>query len=155
MTAVDRIRDHCSDLEATIFTVNGEAANESLEGQIAVAQCIRNRVLDPQKRFGSSWRSVCFRRAQFSCWIVGGGMKNFTRTVEFAEQQLALSADKRSAEYREFEYVVVGVMTNRWRDRVRGANHYVTAELYQRKPPYWTVGETPVARVDRHVFFQL
>src|SRR5688572_3742365 len=47
-----------------VQTIILEAENQSLEGQIAVGEVIRNRA----KRGDLSHESVCLSRRQFSCW---------------------------------------------------------------------------------------
>lgn len=56
---------HANDI--AIYTIVAEGRNQSLEGQIAIANVIRNRVA--QKRwYGRTVEEVCKKPWQFSCW---------------------------------------------------------------------------------------
>lgn len=50
---------------ATIF---GEARGESMEVKVAVGLVIRKRVQDPRSWWGVSFKTVCLKAKQFSCW---------------------------------------------------------------------------------------
>lgn len=53
--------------ETAIYTIIAESRNQSLEGQIAVAQVIRNRYKQ-QRWYGRTIEEVCKKPSQFSCW---------------------------------------------------------------------------------------
>lgn len=55
------------DLDAVVRTLVGEARGEPVEGQIAVAWVIMNRVMR-HWRNKKSFYDVCHDRMQFSCW---------------------------------------------------------------------------------------
>ena len=80
MTA-QQIRDELTDRQALALTVFGECRREPLAGWYAVAWVVRNRLLTP-KRFGYSFKGVCHRPAQFSCWWPGGGVQNYAAAIQ-------------------------------------------------------------------------
>jgi len=59
----------CSPANASVMveTIAGEAAGESFEGQVAVAEVIRNRA-DLGGWWGNTPEEVCLKRWQFSFW---------------------------------------------------------------------------------------
>lgn len=97
MMTTDTIKSLLTDRQAVGLTILGEARDQSLVGQIAVACCIRNRLARPA-RFGESWRAVCLRRRQFSCWEEIGGASNYAAVLAAAERLVSgFEPDPKSA----------------------------------------------------------
>lgn len=150
----DAIKQALTDRQAVALTLFGEVRNEPLIGQVAVGCVIRNRLTRPT-RFGASWREVCLRRAQFSCWFEYGGASNFAAVLAAAERVVnGLEPAPDSALGRCF-WVADGVMVHRTPDVTGGANHYLTTALLHTKPPGWTLPPARrVAEIGAHTFFQ-
>jgi N-acetylmuramoyl-L-alanine amidase len=128
----------------------GEARAEPVEGRIAVACVVRNRVQDPKGRYGRDYKGVCLRRYQFSCWIPQGGEKNY-QAVQAAAR--SLMAGRNGPVLEECCYLAAGVIMGRVLDNTRDATHYLTRTLYATKPPSWTAGLSPCAQISEHIFF--
>ena len=63
-----------SDTHTVALTLYAEARGEPIEGRIAVANVIRNRVRLQKARYGFSPKQVCLKAHQFSCWLPDGGL---------------------------------------------------------------------------------
>jgi N-acetylmuramoyl-L-alanine amidase len=137
-----------TDDEALGLTLYGEARGERVEGKIAIACVVRNRI--NAKRYGKDAKAVCLAPWQFSCWKPGGGPENYETVID------AVRNRKRGTEgpiLRECMWIAEGVLDNRVRDTVRGSTHYMTRALWESKPPKWAIGRTPVIGIGSHVFF--
>lgn len=138
MTATERDRDI---LARTLW---GEARGESLEGQIAVAWTIRNRVSDGRNKswWGEGYAGVCQAKYQFSCW--NSNDPNFAslsgaKAIPFRElAQARIAADQ--------------VIDGKVPDPTGGATHYYATTMP--KPPTWTKGAKQTLKLGRHVFFK-
>ena len=127
------------------LNVYHEAKNQSLIGQIAVAQVVLNRVQD--ERYPNtvcevvkqgptySWKPdfPVRNRCQFS-WYCDG--KSDTPKEKTAWQQAMMVAD--------------GVYYGRVYDLVDGATHYHAYYVN----PSWAESKTYIARIDDHIFYR-
>lgn len=134
-----------TDLEALTLTIFGEARSEPIEGKIAVAMVIRNRVL---AHYGgvSTYVDVCTARAQFSAWTEEVAQMN-AAAIELEGQQL-------DPTLKLCEEIALATIAGSLADNTGGANHYLTVSLYQRKPPKWAQGATG-RRIGSQVFMRL
>ena len=113
-----------------IQTIMLEAGNQSLEGQIAVGEVIRNRAL----RGDLSPESVCLARRQFSCW---NDRKQAKKRLSRASGETFQRASRAWAESEHSQ--LVGEST-----------HYHTVDVL----PYWAKGHKPAYRIGRHLFYE-
>jgi hypothetical protein len=150
----EQIRAGISDTTAVIATLLGEAAGEPVEGQIAVACVIRNRVRHP-RWWGSGWRGVCLQKWQFSCWW---------ETTPNSERVYALARalmDKQAATgpqsvVSQLDWIAAGVMDDLLMDVTQNADHYLTrALLLSGKAPAWAKANRSHVRVASHQFYRL
>lgn len=152
------IRLVLSDAIALTATLYGEASGEPIEGQIAVACVIRNRVrtdLGKDGRddwWGEGYKAVCLKPSQFSCWWENS--RNTDRVYAVAES--LLTRQPVTGVVAQLRWIVEGVTGDVILDRVKGADHYLTTALW-RSPqcPKWAKDAAPVAVVGAHTFFQL
>jgi hypothetical protein len=156
MTNVD-IKAALTDRQATALTIFGEARNEDVTGQVAIGCVIRNRLSKPL-RFGgrqdATWRDICLRKLQFSCWFEAGGAANFAAVMAAAERLVSGFDPKPDSSLAHALWVADGVMLHRTRDVTKGANHYLTTALLKTKPPGWTLPPArPVSVIGGHTFF--
>jgi N-acetylmuramoyl-L-alanine amidase len=147
------IKELLTDRSAVALTVFGEARAEPLLGQVAIACVIRNRLARPH-RFGTSWKGVCLRKSQFSCWFEYGGASNFAAVMAAAERLVSGFEPAPRSALAHALWVADGVMQAGTPDVTRGADHYLTRELLRTKPPGWTLPPArQVAEIDAHAFF--
>jgi spore germination cell wall hydrolase CwlJ-like protein len=129
------------------MTVWAESRAEPIEGQVAVACVIRNRLLLP-KRFDDTWKEVCLAKWQFSCWIPQGGEANY--------QMLMTRCDAAMRGQHTWPaqamWIAEGIISNALLDRVSGATHYFAS--WMPKPPKWAEGIDPVAVIGVHRFYK-
>jgi spore germination cell wall hydrolase CwlJ-like protein len=138
-----------SELAALMLTIYGEARAETPDGQIAVAQVVMHRLR--RGRWGHTIQAVVGAKAQFSCWWKFGGLQNWERVQAMARTVLAGTV---APELRQACWIAEGVFGERvTRDLVRGATHYLTADLLRSgHAPAWTRGMTITAHIGGHVF---
>lgn len=130
-------------------TLWGEARSEPIQGIVAVAHVIRNRVQKPGW-WGKDFSSVCLSPNQFSCWTRAGGDKNYERLLSLM-RQFADGKAIEEAGARECIGVAHLIIGNYLRDNTKSSCHYHTATLTPR--PKWAKGHAPVIQVGRHVFY--
>jgi|MudIll2142460700_1097286.scaffolds.fasta_scaffold65317_4 hypothetical protein len=154
LTLAQRVARKLDATDIIGLTLWGEARSEPVEGLVAVASVIANRVRDPQGRFGKTWQEVCLKPWQFSCWIPEGGRVNYERMKLKAEQMMATRAwpDPKETRLRECLWVARGIIDQMIRDNTRGANHYHTTVL---DPPTWADPRKITVRIGAHVFYAL
>lgn len=158
MTDIE-IRAMLDDAQTLTLTLLGEARGEEVEGRIAVASVIRNRVRDD--RWPDTFKDVCLQKLQFSCWQTIGGAANYRELMKMAERML--TNEERplrmtfasDAIVNETRWVADGILSGVTRDRTGGANHYMTRSLWETAPPAWARGAVPTCLIQRHAFFKL
>lgn len=146
------------DEQTLTLTLLGEARGEDVEGRIAVANVIRNRVRDD--RWPDAFKDVCLQKMQFSCWQTVGGAANYKSLMDLADRLLNGKPPNISfvsdALLRETAWIARGVISGETRDRTSGANHYLTRSLWESStPPQWVRGVTPSCLILRHAFFKI
>ena len=155
MTAA-HIRSALTDRQALAVTVFGEARREPLVGQHAVAWVVRNRLQWPQ-RFGASWKGVCHRPAQFSCWYPWGGASNYAAVMAAAQQVIDGPVPTPGSALARALQVAEDVMAGRGDDPTGTADHYF-APISMKPPsrvPVWAQGHTPTVVIGAHRFYRL
>lgn len=142
--------DALTDAEVVSLTVFGEARGAGVEGMRAVADVIRNRVL--AKRYGT-WREVCLRKWQFSCWTPVGGPSNYL-TVLAAAKAIVFKTAPPPGLAKCFAIAVETVEGAR-PDSTIGSTHYMVDSLYEDplKCPRWARRLQPAVQIGSHVFF--
>ena len=128
----------------------GEARGEPVEGQIAVANVINNRVKD--RRWGTTVHSVLGAWAQFSClWPQLGGL-NYQSCLDFAGV-LERGDDVGEAQnllIDQLLWICHGVLQGALIDNTYGATHYHADYVN----PFWNKKPAvKVATYGRHLFY--
>lgn len=129
-------------------TLWGEARGEGLQGQIAVAWSIRNRVeMDLHNDgkpdwWGEGYAGVCLKAWQFSCWN-----KN--------DPNFPYLSGAKQIPFREFAQAQIAadlVIDGKQPDPTGGATHYYATTMP--KPPNWIVGAKQTLKMGHHIFFR-
>ena len=140
-----------TDLETLALTLWGEARGEPILGKLAIACVIRNRA----DRRHLSFKEVCLQPNQFSCFSPKGGKKNYDMVVRQAEAILSHANIALShPSWLECQWVALGVMQFKLRDTTDGADHYMTTDLYQFKPPKWAKAMVEANIFGAHTFLR-
>lgn len=127
------------------LTLWGEARGEAVEGRIAVASVIHNRLIDG--RWGSSYAVVCQKPWQFSCWNA-----NDPNRVKLAALQAEIErGDFIEPIIGECLWIAEGLIAGKILPRVQKATHYFASSI---QPPTWTQGATFVDTIGHHSFYQ-
>lgn len=160
----EAIRAALSDVQALVCTLYGEAANEPIQGIVACGCVIRNRVLADLGHdgrpdwWGESFRDVCLKSWQFSCWWEKNS--NTDRVYALAEALLAKQPYGDQSLIAELQWIAEGLIGDQLRDITRGADHYVTTSLYRMAAPKWALyadgrKRAPIVTIGAHSFFRL
>jgi len=137
-----------SDTDWVALTLWAEARAEPIEGQIGVANVIRNRV--KSGRWGRTYESVCLAPKQFSCWIPEGGKANYD-ALQVLKRSVELGGDIKDRALRTCYWVASGCVDGSMPENVSGACHYHAITMASL--PKWAVGHVPVARLGHHAFY--
>lgn len=134
-----------TEIDVLALTVYAEARGEPIEGRIAVACVIRNRVFDG--RWGQTYASVCLWPKQFSCWNAGTEA-NHVKLIALTEQ-LTAGTLIPDALLEECYWIAEGIITNRIGARVGNSTHYHTIKV----DPSWAPTGHLIARVGSQLFY--
>jgi spore germination cell wall hydrolase CwlJ-like protein len=140
-----------SDEDTLARTLWGEARGEGREGMAAVAWVVRNRAAKAGRHetmhgrqhplFGDGTAaSACLRPLQFSCWNATDPNRARLTAVTREDPQFRIACE-----------VAAAVLDGGLADPTNGATHYHEASIH----PAWAEGQTPTARIGRHVFYRL
>lgn len=155
LTANALMIDALSDTAIVGVTLYGEARSERIEGRIAVANVLKNRL--KAGRWGRTYRSVALAPKQFSCWNLGTDLNS--QRVLNAVRLLTQSPDPPVptwAMLRECLWIADGLMWARFASNVGAAtNYYAPAAMVPPgRVPDWAVGLEPVAVIGSHRFYE-
>lgn len=143
-----------SDVDVLALTLYGEARGEPVEGRIAVACVIRNRVnadLGNDGKpdwWGEGYAGVCLKPSQFSCWNDRDKNRPLLDTLA---AKCAAGSPILDPGFQECRWIAAGVIDGLVLPRVGRATHYYADYL---QPPAWAAKATLVARVRSHLFFE-
>lgn len=149
----EQLRGAISPATAVMCTLLGEAANEPIQSQVAVACVIRNRATHP-RWWGRDWKSVCLQKDMFSCWWEANANTDRVYALASALHNGQAATGVRST-VGQLQWIAAGVMDDVLLDVSGGADHYVTTELLERNPPKWAIGGRRVRVIGAHTFFRL
>lgn len=138
------------------LTLWAEARSDDVEGRIAVACCVRERVHTDIGRdgkpdwWGEGYIGVCRAPKQFSCWNAGTDA-NHLALMALVERVMRgeVLADPI---VRECYWIADGIIRDVVRPRVGLATHYHAQSMATY--PGWTKGATLVAEVGSHLFYK-
>lgn len=155
------------DSQALAITMDAEGrgdwreGNSSLEERVAVGCVIRNRARDG-RRWPDTIRGVCLQRGQFSCWLQGGGLENYRRTIALArffveKAPFPVLSQLEVDLFMETAWIVDGILGGQLLDRTGGSNHYYAPAGMKPigRVPDWAIGKTPKARIGSQFFYRL
>ena len=123
----------------------GEARGESVEGQVAVACVVRNRV--KYQGTPDPWRTVCLAPYQFSCFNESD--PNYPKIQRAA---VVLMTGELTRDLRQALWIAEGILDDAVIDNTHGALNYLTTELLHRKPPRWAIDRPVLAKIGAHSF---
>lgn len=130
-------------LDVLARTLWGEARGEGPVGMEAVCAVILNRVAHAQEKGGYWWGdniiSVCQKPYQFSCW--NRSDPNYRKLQGITESDIHFATALRIA-----RRALAGTLA----DATGRATHYHEQSIL----PGWAKGQTPTARIGRHIFYR-
>ena len=137
-----RLRD-IDEIDALTALLVGEAGGEDIVGKMAVADVVRNRLID--HRWPNTWKGVIFQRKQFSC------MNSIPRNGQTDSGYFTHAWD--DFWWKECRLAAFGIMYNCIEDITGGANHYYAYKLMPE--PYWATGHESNITIGGHKFYTL
>ena len=123
----------------------GEARGEAIQGKLAVAWVVRNRVLD--KRWPDTYEDVILQPWQFSCFNPGDANHHSVL------RSLLPSWGWSDLDWRECRYAAMGVISSWVQDMTKGANHYHAVALDP--APKWADSGKVTGTIGGHIFYRL
>ncbi len=142
-----------NDVDVIAKTIWGEARSEGERGMQAVANVIRNRWLKANRGskrvtwWGTTWRGICQKQQngtyQFTCWS--------PRDPNRAKMD-AQRLNNGDALFSKAVLIAQRCIAGDLPDLTNGADHYYATWI---KKPYWAEGETVIAAVGSHRFYDL
>ncbi len=120
------------------LTILGEARGEPIEGQIAVAWVIRNRVEHGWR--GTDYKSVVLAPKQFSCWNKGDPNLALLQAIKGAPKEFMGALG-----------IMLAVYGDKLPDPTRGAVSYYNPAIVE---PSWAPSMIVTAAIGRHRFLR-
>lgn len=138
--------------EIFALTLYGEARGEPIDGIIAVANVIMNRLNDNPAKY-KNVRNVCLEPKQFSCW--NDDDPNKAKLLAIADQFVRNDISDKSL--KQCWYIAKGVMTKNLLDNTKSAKNYMTESLFNgpNKPNWAKNPKTTPTQIGNHVFFNV
>jgi N-acetylmuramoyl-L-alanine amidase len=133
----------------------GEARSEPIEGLVAVANVLRNRVKRPSW-WGSTYTEVATAKRQFSCLHPLDGERNYQQVLRVAQalagnQPVVTAKGVPDQKYLTCAWTARGLVAGFLPENTKGSTHYHTAALTPR--PNWAQDHVPVCQRGAHVFY--
>jgi N-acetylmuramoyl-L-alanine amidase len=123
--------------------VYGESRGEPVEGQIAVASVVRNRVKNRQQ----GWKDVCLAPDQFSCFDADD--PNYPTLQRAA---VILMTQPLVPDLAQAQWIADGIMAGSCKDNTQGSLNYLTTRLLEHDPPKWARNKPVAAVIGHHSF---
>tara|TARA_R110002012_G_scaffold227044_1_gene399211 strand:- start:608 stop:1015 length:408 start_codon:yes stop_codon:yes gene_type:complete len=126
-----------TDITAMAGTMWGESRNQKIEGQIAVAHVINNRV---KKRswYGKTIKEVCLKDWQFSCW-----------NEDDPNRDKIIALNHGDREYLQMVGIAYLITLGKIADNTYGSTHYHTKTIN----PKWVENNKPIVIIGDHKFY--
>lgn len=136
--------------ELLALTIWGEARGEPIEGQLAVANVIKNRVSSD----GGDYYDVILKPKQFSCWNQDD--PNYPKLVEMGNDILRYGNFIMRNNLNFMQCYTVANLTRLGLvvDNTKGAKNYITNKLFASSDrPHWAQNVKNWQIVGNHTFF--
>ena len=121
-----------------------EARNQSLEGQLAVAQVVVNRTID--NRYPDTLCEVVYDARTYSS---GFPKRHQCQFSWYCDGKSDKPTDK--AAFERAMQITIYLMKSNVSDITNGAMHYHTLQVL----PFWAEGKNPTAIIGNHIFYRL
>lgn len=125
------------DLDTLARTIFGEARGEAMQGKIAVAYSVINRV-KAKSWYGKTITDVCLKPWQYSCHNQNDPNLAKLHAVTLNDRDLQLCT-----------YAALAAGLGLIPDPTGGATHYHTHSVH----PSWAEGKLPVCSIGSHKFY--
>lgn len=137
-----------SELDILVRTAYGEAANQGVMGQRAVAAVVMNRVKSKRYPRDTMISKACLRHLQFSCWNADDGLRR---------RMYGLLEDR--AIYQKLRRACLDVLLGNVADPTGGATLYHTIKrpVWAKSwPPKWAKSKrtTKLCVIKDHIFYK-
>lgn len=126
-----------NDITAMAGTMWGESRNQKIEGQIAVAHVINNRV-NKRSWYGSTIKEVCLKDWQFSCW-----------NEDDPNRDKIIALNHGDRDYLQMVGIAYLITLDKIPDNTYGSTHYHTKTIN----PKWVENKKPIVVIGDHKFY--
>ena len=141
-----------SDIEVLALTLMGEARGEPIEGQVAVASVIRNRLIGMPSKY-KSYHDVCLEPNQFSCW--SSNDTNYGMLIDLCEQLIA-GHTLTDPVIQQCFTLARGIIDNSIMDNTKRCMFYLANwVIYQDKTPNWAKSRRNEVVKGNQTFFNI
>lgn len=150
---MNQIIDNLSPSEIFGLTIIGEARGESVNGQVAVGNVIKNRMLKAPYKY-KSYKDVCLEKSQFSCWNLND--PNYTFLLDLGEK-LIMGQFLGDIYLKQCMWIAKGIEQYNIADNTLGALNYMTDKLFNspERPVWARYPKTDPLVIDHQVFFNV
>lgn len=139
--------DNLSEVETLALTIIGESRGEVIEGQVAVANVIRNRSLFRNKPI----KEICLQPEQFSCWNKND--PNYPYLLGIADN-LIIGSKLVDPYLKQCVWIAQGIVSGNIMDNTHGAEYYLTNALMATgKYPTWAIIRVNERVIGTQTFF--
>lgn len=144
------------DLKYLALTIYGEARGEPIEGQIAVASVIRNRIIKNLQTWPAKegqFVDICLTDKQFSCWN-----KSDPNYTELNTLVIEMERADFIPNYilKQCLFLAKGIISGELHSNIKGATHYLETNLYERlkhtDPNHWANKLAFITTKGHHTF---
>lgn len=134
-----------SELEILTLTIYGESRGEPIEGQIAVACVIRNRINNSK-----TYNDICLAPKQFSCWNEHD--PNRIILEEIAQKLIAGQVIEDNM-FEQCRWIANGIIKDIIIDNTNGAHNYLTSRLFDQASVSWAKNPEHPIKIGHQIFF--
>ena len=139
------IFEKLSSLQLLALVIYGEARGEGLDGMLAVASVVMNRVM-ADGWFGKNIKEVILKKKQFSCFNENDPNRPLLEVLaENFDHALRYNKVMRMC-----YWIAKGVLEGFLSSNVEDATHY----HHYKVKPYWAKQMKEVRRIGNHVFYR-
>lgn len=128
---------NAEDIDTLARTLFGEARGETMQGKIAVAWTVLNRVA-AKSWYGKTIKDVCLKPWQYSAW-----------NSNDPNRKVLLAATLDDLAFQHCMYAALAAGLGQVRDPTGGSTHYHTHSV----SPKWAAGKSPWCSIGSHRFY--
>lgn len=148
---MNQLIENLSPIETLALTIIGEGRGEPIQGQVAIASVIRNRLNNKPYKY-KSYKDVCLENEQFSCWNLND--PNYSFLLDLAEKMI--TGQTIDVSLKQCLWVAQGIDSYSIVDNTKGALYYLTNKLLEKNAvPSWAFIRKNPQIIGNQTFFNV